>query len=215
MFVIDGVNATSLQEVTYCFGLLGTAAFAVTGVLVAGRLRMDAFGVLVLASVTAIGGGTLRDLILGVRPVFWIADPNYLRVIWTTALLAMLLARLPKRWPRRLLPITDAVGLAIFTVAGVEKALAVGVPDIVAVVMGVISGVAGGMMRDMLAGKVPLVLRREIYATACIFGGVLYIGTLALGMPAFMSGVMGMAGTFLLRAAALRWSLSLPAFSLR
>ncbi|WMC10210.1 TRIC cation channel family protein [Oceanimonas pelagia] len=203
-----------VDSVFYWSDLFGTAVFAFSGVLVAGRLRMDGFGVIVLAAVTAIGGGTIRDLIIGAERVFWVTNSVYLWVILGTALLGLYVVRLPRRLPWYILPLADAFGLALFTVIGADKALSHGTSGMVAVVMGVITGVAGGMIRDVLAREVPMVLQREIYATACILGGILYTGSLALGLPALLATGLGMLGTFVLRVAAIRWHLSLPAFSL-
>lgn len=203
-----------VESVFYWSDLFGTAVFAFSGVLVAGRLRMDGFGVIVLAAVTAIGGGTIRDLIIGAEQVFWTADTWYLWVILATALLGQYIAKLPRRLPWYILPLADAFGLAIFTIIGTEKALSHGTSGMVAVVMGVITGVAGGMIRDVLAREIPMVLQREIYATACILGGILYTCSLALGITPLLATLFGMAGTFILRVAAIRWHLSLPAFSL-
>ncbi|MFD1006573.1 MULTISPECIES: trimeric intracellular cation channel family protein [Oceanisphaera] len=203
-----------VESVFYWSDLFGTAVFAFSGVLMAGRLRMDGFGVIVLAAVTAIGGGTIRDLIIGADTVFWITDSLYLWVILVTALLGQYIAKLPRRLPWYILPLADAFGLAIFTIIGTEKALSHGTSGMVAVVMGVITGVAGGMIRDLLAREVPMVLQREIYATACILGGVLYTLSLELGITPLLATLFGMLGTFILRIAAIRWHLSLPAFSL-
>ena len=203
-----------VDSVFYWSDLFGTAVFAFSGILVAGRLRMDGFGVIVLAAVTAIGGGTIRDLIIGAEQVFWVADTLYLWVILGTAMLGLYIVRLPRRLPWYMLPLADAFGLAVFTVIGADKALSHGTSGMVAVVMGVITGVAGGMIRDVLAREVPMVLQREIYATACILGGILYTGTLALGLPTLLATALGMLGTFILRVAAIRWHLSLPVFSL-
>ncbi|WP_417617335.1 trimeric intracellular cation channel family protein [Oceanisphaera sp.] len=203
-----------VESVFYWSDIFGTAVFAFSGVLVAGRLRMDGFGVIVLAAVTAIGGGTIRDLIIGAESVFWTVDTLYLWVILVTALLGQYIAKLPRRLPWYILPLADAFGLAIFTIIGTEKALKYGTSGMVAVVMGVITGVAGGMIRDVLAREVPMVLQREIYATACILGGILYTLSLELGITPLLATVFGMLGTFVLRVAAIRWHLSLPAFSL-
>ena len=203
-----------VESVFYWSDLFGTAVFAFSGVLVAGRLRMDGFGVIVLAAVTAIGGGTIRDLIIGADKIFWTENSLYLWVILATALLGQYIAKLPRRLPWYILPLADAFGLAIFTIIGTDKALNYGTSGMVAVVMGVITGVAGGMIRDVLAREIPMVLQREIYATACILGGILYTGSLALGITPLLATLFGMLGTFILRVAAIRWHLSLPAFSL-
>src|SRR5699024_7657094 len=147
-----------MQTIFYWSDLFGTAVFAFSGVLMAGRLRMDGFGVIVLAAVTAIGGGTIRDLIIGADKVFWTVDSWYLWVILGTALIGQFMAKLPRRLPWYILPLADAFGLAIFTIIGAEKALEYGYSGMVAVVMGVITGVAGGMIRDVLAREIPMVL---------------------------------------------------------
>ncbi|MCD8547695.1 MAG: trimeric intracellular cation channel family protein [Aeromonadaceae bacterium] len=202
-----------IEQLIYGLDLFGTAIFALSGVLMAGRLRMDAIGVIVLAAVTAIGGGTIRDLLIGARP-FWIQNTTYLWVILGTAGLGMLLTRLPKRLPWYTLPLADALGLALFVVIGAQKALSFGTSNMVAVVMGVITGVAGGMIRDMLAREVPLVLQKEIYATACIVGGILYTGSLELGLGALPAMLISMVGLLALRITAIFRHLSLPTFSL-
>lgn len=162
---------TLVEQIVYISDMFGTAVFAFSGVLVAGRLRMDGFGVMVLAAVTAIGGGTIRDMILGATPVFWVRDPLYIWVVIATALIGMWMVKLPRRMPWYVLPVADAFGLALFTVIGAQKALNFGTSGLIAVLMGTMTGVAGGMIRDVLAREVPMVLQKEIYATACILGG--------------------------------------------
>ncbi|CAH0532645.1 hypothetical protein VST7929_00485 [Vibrio stylophorae] len=197
----------------YALDMFGTAIFALSGVLLAGRLKMDPFGVLVLASATAIGGGTLRDMSLGATPVFWIHDTNYFWVIIATCVLAMLtLRRRPRRLPSFFLPVCDAIGLAVFVAIGVEKSLAHGTGYDVAVVMGVLTGCGGGILRDMLARQVPMVLRTEVYATACIIGGMVHTFSLYLGCNSAWAGLAGIATTLTIRLAAIRWRLSLPTF---
>ncbi|MGL5948528.1 MAG: trimeric intracellular cation channel family protein [Aeromonas sp.] len=203
-----------VEQLVYISDLFGTAVFAFSGVLVAGRLRMDAFGVLVLAAVTAVGGGTIRDMILGATPVFWVNDPLYIWVIIATAIIGMWLAKLPARMPNYLLPVADAFGLALFTVIGAQKALAFGAAPVIAVLMGTMTGVAGGMIRDVLAREVPMVLQKEIYATACILGGVLYTWALSLEVDTLIAMLISMLGVFGLRVAAIYWHLSLPTFVL-
>ncbi len=114
---------TLVEQIVYISDMFGTAVFAFSGVLVAGRLRMDGFGVMVLAAVTAIGGGTIRDMILGATPVFWVRDPLYIWVVIATALIGMWMVKLPRRMPWYVLPVADAFGLALFTVIGAQKAL--------------------------------------------------------------------------------------------
>lgn len=203
-----------VDQLVYVCDMFGTAVFAFSGVLVAGRLRMDGFGVLVLAAVTAIGGGTIRDMILGATPVFWVRDPLYIWNILATALFGMWLVRLPRRLPWYVLPVADAFGLALFTVIGAQKALAFGTSGLIAVLMGTMTGVAGGMIRDVLAREVPMVLQKEIYATACILGGILYTLSLEAGLDRITAMVICMVSVFCLRVAAIYWHLSLPTFTL-
>ena len=209
------MNEKLIELLVYYFDLFGTAVFAFSGVLVAGRLRMDAIGVIVLAAVTAIGGGTIRDLLIGASPIFWIKDPTYLWVILGTSAFGMWLARVPSRLPWYALPVADAFGLALFVVIGTKKALLVGTSDMVAVVMGVITGVAGGLIRDVLAREVPMVLQKEIYATACILGGIVYILCIKLGLSYVPAMVISMLGVLVVRVTAIFRHLSLPTFMLR
>lgn len=198
----------------YIIDQFGTAIFAISGVLLAGRLKMDPFGVIVLGSVTAIGGGTIRDMALGATPVFWITDNNYLWVIFITCLLTMLIVRRPKRLAWWVLPVCDAIGLAAFVGIGVEKAMMYQDSSMVAVIMGVITGCGGGIIRDVLAREVPMVLRSEVYATACIIGGVCHTTALAMGFSNDVSFLIGVMSTLIIRLGAIRWHLSLPTFAL-
>lgn len=198
----------------YCTDLFGTAIFAISGVLLAGRLKMDPFGVIVLGSVTAIGGGTIRDMALGATPVFWITDTNYLWVILITCLLTMLIVRRPKRLAWWILPVCDAIGLAAFVGIGVEKAMMYQSSAMVAIIMGVITGCGGGIIRDVLAREIPMVLRSEVYATACLIGGIVHTSALTLGYDSNTAFSAGVLSTLLIRLGAIRWHLSLPTFAL-
>ncbi|EGU29038.1 hypothetical protein VII00023_05767 [Vibrio ichthyoenteri ATCC 700023] len=198
----------------YLIDLFGTAIFAVSGVLLAGRLKMDPFGVAVLGSVTAIGGGTIRDMALGATPVFWIKDTNYIWVILITCLITMLVVRRPKRVAWWILPVCDAVGLAVFVGIGVEKAMMYQESAVIAIIMGVITGCGGGIIRDVLAREVPMVLRSEVYATACIAGGVVHTATLAMDFSNDAAFLAGVVTTLVIRLGAIRWHLSLPIFAL-
>lgn len=199
----------------YFFDLCGTAVFALSGALAAGKHRMDPFGVIVLASVTAIGGGSIRDALIGATPVFWIRDPNYIIVILATVVACLVLVRKPHKLPARTLPIADALGLALFTVIGAEKALLMGLSGMVAVVMGLITGVGGGIIRDLLCRQIPMVLRTEVYATASIVGGICYTLSIFVGMDSMTSLLIAMFSTLIIRLSAIRWHLSLPAFDLK
>jgi uncharacterized membrane protein YeiH len=202
-----------MNELLYWLDLFGIVVFALSGALMAGRYKLDPFGVVVLASVTAIGGGTIRDMILD-TPVFWVENPIYLYVILATAVLTIIIIRRPKRIPKRFLLIADAFGLALFAVLGTEKALSLGVPISVAVVMGTITGVAGGMIRDVICNVIPMILRKEIYATATILGGSLFALFQYLAWPENIALISAILGALTLRLAAIYWQVSLPAFQI-
>lgn len=162
---------TALQWLDY----FGTAVFAISGALVAGRQRMDLMGFLVLATVTGIGGGTIRDLLLD-RPVFWMQNSEYLLITAVMAVLTFILMA-QKRFshPARWLSWADAVGLAAFCVIGAQTALAMGASSGIAVVMAIMTAAFGGLIRDVLAGEPPMLLHREIYATAAFSGAIVYV----------------------------------------
>lgn len=194
--------------------LAGVAVFAVSGALAAGRKQLDLLGVVVIATVTAIGGGTTRDLLLDRHPVFWVSDPTVLIVIAAAALLTVVYVR----WrppPEDALAVADAFGLAFFVISGAGIALQLELPAISVVVMGVLTGVAGGVIRDVLTAEIPLILRRgELYATAAIAGAAVFLTLIALGAPAPVPSLVGMTLTVALRLAAIIWGLRLPVFSL-
>ncbi len=198
----------------YFIDLFGTAVFAISGVLLAGRLKMDPFGVIVLASVTAIGGGTIRDMALGATPVFWVKDTLYIGIILITCLLTIIVVRKPKRLAWWVLPVCDAIGLAVFVGIGVDKALQHQSSPMIAVIMGVITGCGGGIIRDVLAREIPMILRSEIYATACIVGGVIQTIALEADMNKNSALLAGILSTLIIRLGAIKWHLSLPTFAL-
>lgn len=202
-----------MDVVIHMLDLVGTAVFAVTGALAAGRKRMDIFGVVVLGCVTALGGGTLRDIILGIQPIFWVSDTHYLAVPTIAAIGTFVLAR---RWklPATALMYADALGLAVFTIIGFQRAFHATHVYSIAIVMGVTTGVVGGLIRDVLSGEVPLILRREIYASASLCGAAMLalLSWLELLAPIALSGAV--LTTLVIRVAALYWNLTLPLFRL-
>ncbi|MBN2731837.1 MAG: trimeric intracellular cation channel family protein [Balneolaceae bacterium] len=195
----------------YWFDLFGVIVFAITGSLAAGKNRLDLFGGLVLALVTALGGGTLRDLILGKHPIFWISDLTYIYFVAATALIVFVIARY-KKLPERTLLIADAFGLAIFSVLGAQVAIQEGVPGLVAVIMGMLTGVAGGIIRDILSNQIPLILRQEIYATAALTGATVYVFLHQISDISQLNLALAAAVTLVLRLAAIKWKFSLPTF---
>jgi uncharacterized membrane protein YeiH len=197
--------------ILYVLDLFGTAVFAVSGALAAGRRRMDWFGALVIAAVTAIGGGTVRDLILDRHPVFWIQDLRYLGVIGAAGGLTFAYTSV-FRAPRQSLEVADAFGLAVFSVVGAKVTLAAGAPPVIVVIMSAVTATVGGMVRDVLCDETPLILRKEIYATAALAGGVLYLGLRLADAGDAVAAAATIAVVSALRLTALRWELHLPSF---
>ena len=193
------------------FDLLGIAVFAISGTLAAWRKQMDGFGVIVLATVTAIGGGTLRDLILD-SPVIWLSNNSYFLAIFVAAGLTILAVRNRLVIPNNTLQIADAIGLAFFVIMGTQTALDHGTSGFVAIMMGTMSGVCGGMIRDVLCREIPMVFRGELYAITCIFGGLVYVQLLGFGVAQMPAMLAGMAALLTLRLAAIRWHLTIPVF---
>lgn len=197
----------------YLLDLLGVAVFAVSGALAAGRARLDLFGVVVIAAITAIGGGTLRDVLLDRHPIFWIRDPVYLAITAVAALgtVAYVSAYPP---PQHALTVADALGLALFAIAGAQIAETAELSPIIVVLMGTITGVAGGVLRDLLTAQVPLILRADIYATAAISGISLYLLLEWLGAPRPWAFGAGLAAVVTLRLLSIVWRVQLPVFRL-
>lgn len=194
-------------------GLAGVAVCAVTGVLEAGRKHIDLFGVVVIALVAALGGGTLRDLLLA-RPVFWVVNHDYLVAALLAGVATFVVARLV-RLPQRLFLIPDALGLALFTILGTRIALDLDAHWLVASLMGVITGVFGGIVRDVLCNEVPLVFSGELYATAAWSGALLLVLTRAEHMQGTIAVAAPTLAVFMIRMAGIHWRIKLPKFSMR
>ena len=191
---------------------VGVAVFAVSGALAAGHKNLDLLGVAVIATVTAIGGGTMRDVLLD-REIFWIARPAFLYVILGAALATVLYTRHFEP-PERTLAVADALGLALFSISGAQIAEGLGHAGVVVVLMGTLTGVAGGMLRDLLCAEIPLILRKgQIYATAAIVGACVYLG-LQYFVDTTLAALAGMAVIAALRLGAIAWNWTLPVFSL-
>ncbi|MEE4450691.1 trimeric intracellular cation channel family protein [Novosphingobium resinovorum] len=188
--------------------LVGVAVFALTGALSAARMRQTLVTVAFFSLITGVGGGSLRDLLIG-APVFWVRDPLVAPVCLGVALLAWFT---PVRWWRgHLLEWADALGLAVYAVFGTIKALHWGVPPVPAMLMGVITGCIGGIVRDVLAGQPSILMRPELYVTAAALAAGIAAGGIALGLSAGLTWAIAVAAGFALRGAAIHWSLGLPA----
>ncbi len=203
-----------LQTLTFALDWLGLCVFAVTGALVASRKQMDIVGFALLGSVTGVGGGTIRDVLLGVSPVFWVRQPAYLVASVSVACVTFFFAHVLQSRYRYLLWL-DAVGLALFAVTGADKALAGGAPPSIAVAMGVATATFGGVIRDILSGESPVILRREIYVTAALLGASAFVTLSQLGATQDFAVVVGFLSALALRGAALHWGLSLPRYAPR
>ena len=189
----------------------GVIVFSVSGALVASRKRMDIVGFALLGTVTGIGGGTLRDILLGQLPVFWVREPAYLLTCVIASALVFITAHIPlSRY--KLLLWFDALGLSLFAITGAERALLAGSGPMIAVVMGAITATFGGIIRDVLGAESPVVLSREIYVTAALLGATVFVGSLLFGLP--REGAVGarLVAGFALRGAALHWGWSLPRY---
>lgn len=198
----------------FVLDLLGVAVFAASGALAAGRKSMDLLGVIVIAAVTAVGGGTLRDLLLDRHPVFWMTDSRYLAVILAAAGVTLVYVRW-RRPPGKALVIADAFGLGLFTIGGAQIAERAGMSGIIVTLLATITAVAGGVLRDVLSAEVPLILRRDIYATASICGAVFYLSIKALRLGEPTAVVGGIVVVVALRLAAIVWGLRLPVIAPR
>ena len=201
------------QQWLHLFDLAGVAVFAISGVLAAGRKQLDWVGVLVIATLTAIGGGTIRDVLLDRHPIFWIADPTYLFVIVAATVATLLYVRI-RPPPGGALLYADALGLALFAISGAQIAEAQSLVPLIVVLMGTITGVAGGVLRDVLCAEIPLILRRDVYATAAVAGASVYSLAQLLGAPRPWAASGGMLVIVLFRFAAIRWGLQLPTLRL-
>lgn len=202
-----------MDDLTYWVGMAAVAVTAVTGVLEAGRKPIDLFGMVLVALAAALGGGTIRDLLLD-RKAFWLADQAYLLVALFAGVATFAVVRVV-RLPPNLFLIPDAIGLALFTVIGTGIALDLGVAWFPATLLGVVTGVFGGVLRDMLCNEVPLVFAGELYGTAAWAGALAFVALLAVGIAAAPAGFVAMAAIIAIRLAALRWRVTLPTFVAR
>jgi len=203
----------NLDTLLYTIAIAAVAVNASSGVLEAGRRPFDLFGMVVVALAAALGGGSLRDVLLD-RTVFWIADQTYLIAAIAAGLATFALVRL-MRLPAKLFLLPDAIGLALFTVSGTQAALSVGAPWLVASLMGVVTGVFGGILRDMLCNEVPLVFTGELYATASWAGALLLVGLIAYGVPTGWAAIAGGVLVLTIRLCAIVFKWRLPVFTAR
>ncbi|PKQ67002.1 trimeric intracellular cation channel family protein [Labilibaculum manganireducens] len=197
------------MTILYGFDLLGTLVFAISGTLSAANKKLDLFGAYFTGFITAIGGGTLRDIILGNFPVGWISDINYLIVISVGVALTFLFKKHIMTLKRTLF-LFDTIGIGVFTIIGIEKSLSLGIHPFLSIIMGLFSAVMGGVIRDTLCNDIPLIFRKEIYAVACLIGGILFIALNSLGIASALNQFITIACIIIIRIICIRFKISLP-----
>jgi len=197
------------MEFIYVLDIIGTFAFAVSGALVASDKKFDLFGVVIIAFVTAVGGGMLRDLLIDAHPINWIGDLNYMYTIFLAVIFTFLfkskIAHLSKT-----MFLFDTVGLSVYTLLGLEKGLSFNLNPIIALIMGMISAVFGGVLRDVLTNKIPLIFEKEIYASACLIGGISYLLLTYFNMTENVIFVFSASIIVIIRVIAVKFKLQLP-----
>lgn len=189
--------------------ILGTVAFAISGVLVAMEKRLDLFGVLIIAFVTAIGGGTLRDLLIGNTPVGWMTDITYMITIFITVVFTIIFVKQLK-YVRRSLFLFDTIGIGLYTMVGVEKGLQAELLPVVCIALGTMTACFGGVLRDILCNEIPVIFRKEIYATACILGGASYFLFTGLSIRENYAYIAAILVVIVLRTLAVLFGIRLP-----
>lgn len=208
MYFYGRKQLNKILEFIYYIDLLGTMVFAISGAMAARRHNIDIFGAAFTGFVTAIGGGSLRDIFLNTRPV-WVDDGAYLLAILTGVVIAILFRNIWGKLARTLF-LFDALGIGFFTVVGVQKSLAFESNSIAAVVLGMFSAVMGGVTRDTLMNETPLIFRKEIYATACLSGAILFVVLDNFGVSYNINAILSVSTVVIIRVIAVKYRLSLP-----
>ncbi|MDA3899984.1 MAG: trimeric intracellular cation channel family protein [Spirochaetes bacterium] len=197
------------MTILYLLDLFGTFVFAISGCILAERKKMDIFGFFIIGFITAVGGGTLRDLLLGRSPVFWLNDIHYFYTIVIATVLVFFLPSIVLKI-KNILKLADAVGIAVFTVIGIEVGLSYQLDPVFSIMMGVMTAIVGGILRDILCNEIPLVLQQEIYATACIAGGITFFLLRYFTKSALFLYAPVIALVIMIRVLSLKYNLSLP-----
>ncbi|MBB6262331.1 putative membrane protein YeiH [Paenochrobactrum gallinarii] len=205
--MIDYIN-NNIIHILYVIAII---AEAMTAALAAGRRQMDWIGVFILGCITALGGGSVRDVLLNHHPITWVANPVYLMITGCAALLTIPIARC-MRHLRKLFLFLDAIGLVVFTVIGCKIAITMGLPTIIVIVAGVITGCVGGVLRDILCNDIPLLLRSELYATVSVVTGSLYLLATHLNISVEIAAIFAMLVGLTLRLLAIKFKLGMPKF---
>lgn len=199
------------MDIFYTLDVLGTLAFAISGALVAITKKLDPFGVFIVAFTTAVGGGTLRDVLIGRTPVVWMTDLNYIYVIGIAVVLAIFFRKNWKKLSKSLF-LFDTIGLGIFTIIGTEIGMMANLHPIICIALGTISASFGGVIRDILCNDIPVIFRKEIYATACIVGASGFILLSKIPLNRDLNSMITVGLVILIRLIAVKYKLSLPTF---
>lgn len=197
------------MTVIYVIDILGTFAFAISGALVAMDKKFDIFGVIIIAFVTAVGGGMLRDVLINAHPINWIGDLNYLWTIFAAVIFTIFFKSKITHLSKTMF-LFDTVGISVFTLLGLEKGLSFNLHPIIALIMGMISAVFGGVLRDVLTNKVPLIFQKEIYASACLAGGVTYLLLNYFKVLEDVNFIISASVVIIIRTIAVKFNLELP-----
>lgn len=193
----------------YSIDILGTIAFAISGVLVAFNKRMDLFGILIIAFVTAVGGGTLRDILIGNTPVSWMTNITYTYVVLGSAIFAIIF-RSKINYLRTSLFLFDTIGIGLYTLVGIEKGLQANLHPIICIALGTMTASFGGVLRDILCNEIPVIFRKEIYATACIAGGLVYFLLIKLSIDSNIVFIISGIVVIVIRLLAVKYEIRLP-----
>lgn len=198
-----------MEEIIYYIGVVGSFALAISGALVGMQKKLDPFGIIIVAFITAVGGGTLRDVLVEGRQIFWMEDPRYIYFIVSGAICAMIFQNKIDRFRTSLL-LFDTIGLALFSVAGVQVGLSFNLPYIICIILGVITGAFGGVARDILVNEIPVVFQKEIYATISIIGSIIYIVLFHFEFNRFTTEGIPIATIIILRSWVVYKQITLP-----
>ncbi len=197
------------MDLLYTLDIIGTFVFAISGTLAAADKKLDLFGAAVIGFITAVGGGTVRDLLLDLNPIAWLVDPNYTIAIIAGVITTYLFKKHVLKL-RKTLFMFDAIGIGVFTILGIEKSLSVEILPFFSIIMGVISSVVGGVIRDTLCNEIPLIFRKEVYATACLVGGLVFFMMQYVGLAENWNYLISIAVIICIRVVSVKWTISLP-----
>ena len=198
-----------MDGITDIIDILGTISFAISGVITATKKRMDLFGILIIATVTSVGGGTLRDLLIGKSPVTWLLNTTFVYTILVSTVVGVIF-RKQLHHVRKSLFLFDTIGIALYTITGIQMGLLIHLHPGICIALGTITACFGGVIRDILCNEIPVIFRKEIYASACIVGGSVYVALEHFGLSAGLSGVIAGSVIVIIRTLAVVHELQLP-----